>query len=238
MTSTVNADRQPESFHSGSTGCFCSVRCQKMCTRAVCPMLQWLIMLLCMWRCEGVDSAMNQCEVGEEGVPPSKITLCGEHDSQTEAQRWDHHLFLSTTHITTPSWFTLKPLCLLLKLRAAETSLCWTWTWTWSWIQMFVCQASLVYGGSLWLKRWMPLCWTECEVFVRLSWDEVWCLCPDHFMFFTLYCFHLRSHLLIFIQILNPQTASSRMCENIKTAAIHELLSIVLISGFTLTDLR
>ncbi|XP_045915866.1 NLR family CARD domain-containing protein 3-like [Micropterus dolomieu] len=30
---------------------------------------------------------MNQCEDREEGVPPSKSTLCGEHDSQTKAQR-------------------------------------------------------------------------------------------------------------------------------------------------------
>ncbi|XP_038583501.1 LOW QUALITY PROTEIN: NLR family CARD domain-containing protein 3-like [Micropterus salmoides] len=29
---------------------------------------------------------MNQCEDREEGVPPSKSTLCGEHDSQTKAQ--------------------------------------------------------------------------------------------------------------------------------------------------------
>nr|XP_046250394.1 protein NLRC3-like isoform X2 [Scatophagus argus] len=29
---------------------------------------------------------MNQCEETEEGVPPSKTTLCGEHDSQTKAQ--------------------------------------------------------------------------------------------------------------------------------------------------------
>ena len=42
-------------------------------------------MLLCL--CEGVGSAMNQCEETEEGVPPSKTTLCGEHDSQTKAQR-------------------------------------------------------------------------------------------------------------------------------------------------------
>ncbi|KAM9363169.1 NLR family CARD domain-containing protein 3-like [Symphorus nematophorus] len=33
-----------------------------------------------------VGSAMNQCEETEEGVPPSKSTLCGEHDSQTKAQ--------------------------------------------------------------------------------------------------------------------------------------------------------
>ncbi|XP_045915934.1 uncharacterized protein LOC123977352 [Micropterus dolomieu] len=43
-----------------------------------------LSMLLCL--CEGVGSAMNQCEDREEGVPPSKSTLCGEHDSQTKAQ--------------------------------------------------------------------------------------------------------------------------------------------------------
>ena len=36
---------------------------------------------------KGVDSAMSQCEDREEGVPPSKTTLCGEHDIQTKAQR-------------------------------------------------------------------------------------------------------------------------------------------------------
>ncbi|CAI5657174.1 unnamed protein product [Oreochromis niloticus] len=30
---------------------------------------------------------MDQCEHREEGVPPSKTTLCGEHESQTKAQR-------------------------------------------------------------------------------------------------------------------------------------------------------
>ncbi|KAM9363804.1 NACHT, LRR and PYD domains-containing protein 3-like [Symphorus nematophorus] len=35
---------------------------------------------------DSVGSAMNQCEETEEGVPPSKSTLCGEHDSQTKAQ--------------------------------------------------------------------------------------------------------------------------------------------------------
>ena len=35
--------------------------------------------------CEG--SAMSQCEDKEEGVPPSKTTLRGDHDSQTKAQR-------------------------------------------------------------------------------------------------------------------------------------------------------
>ncbi|GLD75136.1 protein NLRC3-like protein, partial [Lates japonicus] len=29
---------------------------------------------------------MYQCEDREEGVPPSKTTLCGEHESQTKAQ--------------------------------------------------------------------------------------------------------------------------------------------------------
>ncbi|KAL4009116.1 hypothetical protein ACER0C_002968 [Sarotherodon galilaeus] len=41
---------------------------------------------------------MDQCEDREEGVPPSKSTLCGEHESQTKAQRDDrsplrHHSF-------------------------------------------------------------------------------------------------------------------------------------------------
>ncbi|XP_032365507.1 NLR family CARD domain-containing protein 3 [Etheostoma spectabile] len=35
---------------------------------------------------EGVDSAMSQCEDREEGVPPPKPPLCGDHDSQTKAQ--------------------------------------------------------------------------------------------------------------------------------------------------------
>ncbi|XP_028429846.1 protein NLRC3 [Perca flavescens] len=35
----------------------------------------------------GEDSAMSQCEDREEGAPPSKTTLCGDHDSQTKAQR-------------------------------------------------------------------------------------------------------------------------------------------------------
>nr|XP_033504860.1 NACHT, LRR and PYD domains-containing protein 12-like [Epinephelus lanceolatus] len=42
-----------------------------------------------MMNTQGVDSAMNQAEDREEGVPPSKTTLCGEHDSQTKAQRSD-----------------------------------------------------------------------------------------------------------------------------------------------------
>ncbi|CAI5657209.1 unnamed protein product [Oreochromis niloticus] len=32
---------------------------------------------------------MDQCEDREEGVPPSKSTLCGEHESQTKAQSMD-----------------------------------------------------------------------------------------------------------------------------------------------------
>ncbi|KAK2842761.1 hypothetical protein Q5P01_012961 [Channa striata] len=34
-----------------------------------------------------LDSAMNQCEDTEEGVPPSKATLCGGHERQSEDQR-------------------------------------------------------------------------------------------------------------------------------------------------------
>ncbi|XP_077938304.1 NACHT, LRR and PYD domains-containing protein 3-like isoform X3 [Gasterosteus aculeatus] len=37
--------------------------------------------------CEAVDSAMNQGEDPEDGVRPSEAPLCGEHDSQTKAQR-------------------------------------------------------------------------------------------------------------------------------------------------------
>uniref|UniRef100_A0A7N6BW01 B30.2/SPRY domain-containing protein n=1 Tax=Anabas testudineus TaxID=64144 RepID=A0A7N6BW01_ANATE len=33
--------------------------------------------------------SMDQCEDREEGVPPSKTTLCGDHESQTKAQRVD-----------------------------------------------------------------------------------------------------------------------------------------------------
>uniref|UniRef100_A0AAQ6ICU8 NACHT domain-containing protein n=1 Tax=Anabas testudineus TaxID=64144 RepID=A0AAQ6ICU8_ANATE len=33
---------------------------------------------------------MDQCEDREEGVPPCKTTLCGDHESQTKAQR-SHH---------------------------------------------------------------------------------------------------------------------------------------------------
>ncbi|XP_028430050.1 NACHT, LRR and PYD domains-containing protein 3-like isoform X3 [Perca flavescens] len=32
---------------------------------------------------------MSQCEDREEGAPPSKTTLCGDHDSQTKAQRME-----------------------------------------------------------------------------------------------------------------------------------------------------
>ncbi|XP_034542012.1 NACHT, LRR and PYD domains-containing protein 12-like [Notolabrus celidotus] len=42
-------------------------------------------MLLCL--CEGGGSAMNQCEDGEEGAPPSKSTLCGEHEAQRPEQQ-------------------------------------------------------------------------------------------------------------------------------------------------------
>ncbi|XP_078141064.1 protein NLRC3-like [Centroberyx gerrardi] len=36
--------------------------------------------------CKGVHSAMSQSEEREEGLPPSKTTLSGEHDSQTKAE--------------------------------------------------------------------------------------------------------------------------------------------------------
>ena len=45
----------------------------------------------------GGGSAMNQSEDREEGAPPSKTTLCGQHESQTRAQRWDEDLELSMT---------------------------------------------------------------------------------------------------------------------------------------------
>ncbi|XP_076738555.1 protein NLRC3-like isoform X2 [Maylandia zebra] len=38
---------------------------------------------------------MDQCEDREEGVPPSKSTLCGEHESQTKAQRNYQNLWKS-----------------------------------------------------------------------------------------------------------------------------------------------
>uniref|UniRef100_A0A669DY32 B30.2/SPRY domain-containing protein n=1 Tax=Oreochromis niloticus TaxID=8128 RepID=A0A669DY32_ORENI len=37
--------------------------------------------------CCCVKKLMDQCEDREQGVPPSKTTLCGEHESQTNAQR-------------------------------------------------------------------------------------------------------------------------------------------------------
>ncbi|XP_039874334.1 NLR family CARD domain-containing protein 3-like isoform X5 [Simochromis diagramma] len=40
---------------------------------------------------------MDQCEHREEGVPPSKSTLCGEHDSKTKAQRINKETLLSTS---------------------------------------------------------------------------------------------------------------------------------------------
>ncbi|XP_074525937.1 NLR family CARD domain-containing protein 3-like isoform X2 [Halichoeres trimaculatus] len=46
-------------------------------------------MLLCL--CEGGGSAMDQSEDREEGAPPSKtLPLCGDHESQTRAQRVKH----------------------------------------------------------------------------------------------------------------------------------------------------
>uniref|UniRef100_A0AAZ1X7X3 B30.2/SPRY domain-containing protein n=1 Tax=Oreochromis aureus TaxID=47969 RepID=A0AAZ1X7X3_OREAU len=40
---------------------------------------------------------MDQCEDREEGVPPSKSTLCGEHESKTKAQRINKETLLSTS---------------------------------------------------------------------------------------------------------------------------------------------
>ncbi|XP_067334268.1 protein NLRC3-like [Channa argus] len=52
----------------------------------------------------GVDSAMNQCEDREEGVPPSKTTLCGGHESQTKDQRMKKQRPDSAE----PSWVSMK----------------------------------------------------------------------------------------------------------------------------------
>ncbi|KAI3352598.1 hypothetical protein L3Q82_005533 [Scortum barcoo] len=49
--------------------------------------LNFLTGMMDVYQHRGVGSAMNQCEDTEEGVPPSKTTLCGEHDGQTKAQR-------------------------------------------------------------------------------------------------------------------------------------------------------
>ncbi|XP_050925394.1 NLR family CARD domain-containing protein 3 isoform X2 [Lates calcarifer] len=48
---------------------------------------------------------MNQCEDREEGVPPSKTTLCGEHESQTKAQRMHQ----------TPDFSEPEPSCVSLR---------------------------------------------------------------------------------------------------------------------------
>ncbi|XP_053194262.1 NLR family CARD domain-containing protein 3-like [Scomber japonicus] len=47
---------------------------------------------------------MDQCEDREEGVPPSKSSLCGEHDSQTKAQRMQQQRADSPT----PSGVSMK----------------------------------------------------------------------------------------------------------------------------------
>ncbi|XP_030611127.1 NLR family CARD domain-containing protein 3-like, partial [Archocentrus centrarchus] len=49
---------------------------------------------------------MDQCEDREEGVPPSKITLCGEHESQTKAQR--NQRGTKRKHEPEPSCLSLK----------------------------------------------------------------------------------------------------------------------------------
>ncbi|CAI5659961.1 unnamed protein product [Oreochromis niloticus] len=49
---------------------------------------------------------MDQCEDRKEGVPPSETTLCGEHESQTKAQRKKQ----GTKHISEP-----EPSCVSLK---------------------------------------------------------------------------------------------------------------------------
>uniref|UniRef100_A0A3Q1JE12 NACHT domain-containing protein n=1 Tax=Anabas testudineus TaxID=64144 RepID=A0A3Q1JE12_ANATE len=47
---------------------------------------------------------MDQCEDREEGVPPSKTTLCGDHESQTKAQRMQQQRPDSPK----PSWVSMK----------------------------------------------------------------------------------------------------------------------------------
>uniref|UniRef100_A0A669EZD6 B30.2/SPRY domain-containing protein n=1 Tax=Oreochromis niloticus TaxID=8128 RepID=A0A669EZD6_ORENI len=49
---------------------------------------------------------MDQCEDREEGVPPSKSTLCGEHESQTKAQR--NQRGTKRKHEPEPSCVSLK----------------------------------------------------------------------------------------------------------------------------------
>ncbi|CAI5670173.1 unnamed protein product [Oreochromis niloticus] len=49
---------------------------------------------------------MDQCEDREEGVPPSKSTLCGEHESQTKAQRKERGT--KRKHVPEPSSVSLK----------------------------------------------------------------------------------------------------------------------------------
>ncbi|XP_038583505.1 NACHT, LRR and PYD domains-containing protein 3-like isoform X2 [Micropterus salmoides] len=51
---------------------------------------------------------MNQCEDREEGVPPSKSTLCGEHDSQTKAQR--DQTLLDLNPALCPNWSMGAPI--------------------------------------------------------------------------------------------------------------------------------
>uniref|UniRef100_UPI0037E8DE31 NLR family CARD domain-containing protein 3-like n=1 Tax=Semicossyphus pulcher TaxID=241346 RepID=UPI0037E8DE31 len=51
---------------------------------------------------------MSQCEDREEGAPPSKTTLCGEHDSQTKAQSVKHERADSAGPGPEPSCVSLK----------------------------------------------------------------------------------------------------------------------------------
>ncbi|XP_065325784.1 NLR family CARD domain-containing protein 3-like [Pelmatolapia mariae] len=52
---------------------------------------------------------MDQCEDREEGFPPSKTTLCGEHESQTKAQRFHRNqLKLEPWPIPEPSCVSLN----------------------------------------------------------------------------------------------------------------------------------
>ncbi|KAF3706930.1 hypothetical protein EXN66_Car000101 [Channa argus] len=47
---------------------------------------------------------MNQCEDREEGVPPSKTTLCGGHESQTK----DRRMKKQSPDSAEPSWVSIN----------------------------------------------------------------------------------------------------------------------------------
>ncbi|KAL7395540.1 hypothetical protein ABVT39_018981 [Epinephelus coioides] len=70
-------------------------------------------LLLCL--CEGVDSAMDQCEEPEEGVRPSKTTLCGDHDSRTKAQSPEQTRSPDSTGSESEPEPGLEPSCLSVK---------------------------------------------------------------------------------------------------------------------------